>query len=64
MGPESQPGDYEAMATRTGNMFWAGEGTCGTHPATVHGAFISGLRAASEVVQAMIGQIVPPVVQG
>lgn len=57
LGPASQPGDYDAMAKPVGNLFFAGEATCGTHPATVHGAYLSGLRAASEVVEAMIGDI-------
>lgn len=57
LGPEAQPGDYEAMARSVGNLHFAGEATCGTHPATVHGAFISGLRAAAEVVEAMIGPV-------
>lgn len=54
-GPNFQPDDYEVMAKPIGNMFFAGEHTCGTHPATVHGAYISGLRAASEVLETMIG---------
>jgi hypothetical protein len=45
------------MANPIGNLFFAGEHTCGTHPATVHGAYISGLRAASEVLEAIIGPI-------
>jgi len=64
MSPTTVPGDYEAMAARTGNLHWAGEHTCGTHPATVHGAYLSGLRAASEVVEAMVGPIPPPSVIG
>ena len=56
-GPNFQPTDYEVMAKPIGNLFFAGEHTCGTHPATVHGAYISGLRAASEVLESMIGPI-------
>ncbi len=56
-GPNFQPDDYEVMAKPIGNLFFAGEHTCGTHPATVHGAYISGLRAASEVLESMIGPI-------
>jgi lysine-specific histone demethylase 1 len=48
------------MAKPIGNLFFAGEHTCGTHPATVHGAYISGLRAASEVLETMIGSIQIP----
>lgn len=57
LGTEALPGDYENMAKRTGNLHWAGEATCGTHPATVHGAFISGMRAAGEIVEQMVGPI-------
>ena len=60
LGTKAQPGDYEAMARPVGNLHFAGEATCGTHPATVHGAFISGLRAAAEVTESMIGPIPPP----
>lgn len=59
-GPNFQPNDYEVMARPIGNLFFAGEHTCGTHPATVHGAYISGLRAASEVLETMIGPIQVP----
>ncbi|KAB8611420.1 hypothetical protein FH972_025925 [Carpinus fangiana] len=57
LGPHAQPGDYDLMAQKVGNLHFAGEATCGTHPATVHGAYLSGLRAASEVIEAMIGPI-------
>lgn len=57
MGPTAQPGDYDAMARSIGSLHFAGEATCGTHPATVHGAYLSGLRAASEVVNSMLGPI-------
>ncbi|OBT76215.1 hypothetical protein VF21_05016 [Pseudogymnoascus sp. 05NY08] len=56
-GPNFQLDDYEVMAKPIGNLFFAGEHTCGTHPATVHGAYLSGLRVASEVLESMIGPI-------
>ena len=59
-GPNFQPDDYDHMARPIGNLFFGGEHTCGTHPATVHGAYISGLRAASEVLDVMIGPIDVP----
>ncbi|KOS19338.1 Lysine-specific histone demethylase 1A [Escovopsis weberi] len=59
-GPEMEPEDYNIMARTVGNLFFAGEHTIGTHPATVHGAYLSGLRAASEVLEAMIGPIEVP----
>ena len=60
VGSTSRPGDYEAMAAPVGNLHFAGEATCATHPATVHGAYISGLRAASEIIEDLIGPIEIP----
>ncbi|KAK2768585.1 hypothetical protein FQN54_000441 [Arachnomyces sp. PD_36] len=57
VGSNALPGDYDLMAKPIGNLFFAGEATCGTHPATVHGAYLSGLRAASEVLESLIGPI-------
>jgi lysine-specific histone demethylase 1 len=59
--PTMQADDYQAMAKPVGNLFFAGEHTTSTHPATVHGAYLSGLRAASEVIDAMLGPIHVPV---
>lgn len=58
--PGMQPDDYDIMARPIGNLFFAGEHTIGTHPATVHGAYLSGLRAASEILESMIGPIEVP----
>lgn len=60
VGATSLPGDYEVMARPVGNLHFAGEATCGTHPATVHGAYISGLRAASEIIEELLGPIEVP----
>ncbi|KAK4195683.1 putative lysine-specific histone demethylase [Triangularia verruculosa] len=59
-GPNMQADDYDIMARPIGNLYFAGEHTSGTHPATVHGAYLSGLRAASEVLDAMLGPIEIP----
>jgi Flavin containing amine oxidoreductase/HMG (high mobility group) box len=60
VAPGTMPDDYDTMARAIGAVHFAGEATCGTHPATVHGAYISGLRAAAEVVDALLGpQAVP-----
>ncbi|KAL2124772.1 hypothetical protein VTJ04DRAFT_1137 [Mycothermus thermophilus] len=59
-GPDMKADDYDTMARPIGNLYFAGEHTCGTHPATVHGAYLSGLRAASEVLDAMLGPIPVP----
>ena len=67
---EALPGDYDLMAKSIGNLHFAGEATCGTHPATVHGAYLSGLRAASEIVESVLGPtdvptpLVPPKANG
>ncbi|OJD19650.1 hypothetical protein AJ78_00382 [Emergomyces pasteurianus Ep9510] len=57
VGTNALPGDYDLMAKSIGNLYFAGEATCGTHPATVHGAYLSGLRAASEILESIIGPI-------
>ncbi|KAJ4424839.1 hypothetical protein N0V82_000558 [Gnomoniopsis sp. IMI 355080] len=56
-GVNMQPEDYQLMARTIGNLYFAGEHTIVTHPATVHGAYLSGLRAASDVLDAMLGPI-------
>jgi hypothetical protein len=56
-GPDSQSDDYKALAEPIGNLFFAGEHTSSMHPATVHGAYMSGIRAASKVLGFMIGSI-------
>lgn len=52
--------DYNLMAKPLGNLYFAGEHTTVTHPATVHGAYLSGLRAAAEIFDAMLGPIEVP----
>ena len=61
VAPETEQGDYDLMAEPVGNLHFAGEATCGTHPATVHGAFLSGLRVAAEVMDSMVGPINLPI---
>jgi len=59
---EARPGDYDLIAAPISNLFFAGEATIATHPATVHGAYLSGLRAAHEVFESIVGPIaIPPV---
>lgn len=58
---EARPGDYDLIAAPIQNLFFAGEATIASHPATVHGAYLSGLRAANEVFESMVGPIpIPP----
>lgn len=61
VGPEATAGDYDLMARRVGaSLHFAGEASCKSHPATVHGAYISGLRAAGEVAESILGPIAVP----
>jgi lysine-specific histone demethylase 1 len=60
VGAKTQTGDYDVMARPHGPLHFAGEATCGTHPATVHGAYLSGLRVAAEVFETMAGPIQVP----
>ncbi|RYN65689.1 hypothetical protein AA0118_g3055 [Alternaria tenuissima] len=60
VGPKTQAGDYDVMARPHGPLHFAGEATCGTHPATVHGAYLSGLRVAAEVAETILGPIKIP----
>ncbi|KAF1359368.1 hypothetical protein EJ07DRAFT_155821 [Lizonia empirigonia] len=60
VGAKTRTGDYDVMARPHGPLHFAGEATCGTHPATVHGAYLSGLRVAAEVFETMTGPIEVP----
>jgi monoamine oxidase len=53
----ARPGDYDLVGQPVDNIHFAGEATWANHPATVHGAYLSGLRAASEVLDSIIGPI-------
>ncbi|EPE07825.1 lysine-specific histone demethylase 1 [Ophiostoma piceae UAMH 11346] len=55
-GPEMKVDDYDIMARPVGrHLHFAGEHTIGTYPATVHGAYLSGVRAASDLVDELLG---------
>jgi len=48
------PGDYDALAQPVGKrLFFAGEHTHRDHPSTVHGAYLSGERAADEILSSL-----------
>jgi hypothetical protein len=61
VGPEATADDYDLMAKPVGSsLYFAGEASCKSYPATVHGAYISGLQAASEIAESILGPIHVP----
>lgn len=59
---EARPADYDLLSEPISNLHFAGEATCRYYPATVHGAYLSGLRVANEIFETMIGPIaIPPI---
>ena len=54
--PGASANDYDLLARPVaGKLFFAGEGTHRGHYGTVHGAFLSGVRAARQI-QALVGK--------
>ncbi|HSN98894.1 MAG TPA: FAD-dependent oxidoreductase, partial [Candidatus Nanopelagicales bacterium] len=47
--PGSTPANFDAMAEPVGRLIFAGEATNKDYYATVHGAYLSGVRAAQEI---------------
>ncbi|KAK6342724.1 hypothetical protein TWF718_008114 [Orbilia javanica] len=61
VAPGSTGADYDIIAEPINDqIFFAGEHTNRKYPATVHGAYISGLRVAGEVAESMLGPIQIP----
>lgn len=61
VGPEATGEDYNLLSKSIDDtIYFAGEHTCGTHPATVHGAYISGLQVAHDIMDSLLGPIKVP----
>nr|XP_010324354.1 lysine-specific histone demethylase 1 homolog 2-like [Solanum lycopersicum]XP_025887929.1 lysine-specific histone demethylase 1 homolog 2-like [Solanum lycopersicum]XP_025887930.1 lysine-specific histone demethylase 1 homolog 2-like [Solanum lycopersicum]XP_025887931.1 lysine-specific histone demethylase 1 homolog 2-like [Solanum lycopersicum]XP_025887932.1 lysine-specific histone demethylase 1 homolog 2-like [Solanum lycopersicum]XP_025887933.1 lysine-specific histone demethylase 1 homolog len=58
---QSSGSDYDILAENLGGrLFFAGEATIRQHPATMHGAYLSGLREASHIYRSMKARLNNP----
>ncbi|KAF9922346.1 hypothetical protein FBU30_007572 [Linnemannia zychae] len=56
VGQKGTGDDYDRLAKSVGGqLYFAGEATSRQYPATAHGAYLSGLRAAKEILDTLIG---------
>ncbi len=53
--PGGKSKDFDVLASPSGNLSFAGEATSRAHRGTVHGAYLSGQRAAQEVLVSFAG---------
>ncbi|WP_437285519.1 flavin monoamine oxidase family protein [Sorangium sp. So ce406] len=53
MPPGATPDDHDELARPAGRLHFAGEATHKGHASTVHGAYLSGVRAAQEIATQM-----------
>ncbi len=53
----ASPDDHDLLGSRCGRVQLAGEATWGDDPATVHGALLSGLRAAGRLLGREVGPL-------
>lgn len=48
-------GDFQEIAAPVANrLFFAGEATCSKYSATTHGAYLTGIREAENIHQALL----------
>ncbi|MFZ1342920.1 flavin monoamine oxidase family protein [Thiothrix eikelboomii] len=45
--------DRQILARKLGGLYWAGEATHSEYPGTVHGAYLSGIRAAKQLLKVL-----------
>ncbi|KAF9273055.1 hypothetical protein BGZ68_001874 [Mortierella alpina] len=56
VGKDGDGGDYDQMAKPIGDrLYFAGEATCRQYPATAHGAYLSGIKVAKDILDMLIG---------
>ncbi|CEM25339.1 unnamed protein product [Vitrella brassicaformis CCMP3155] len=55
--PGSSCLDYDLLSMPVGRCLFAGEHTCKHYPATVHGAYHSGVREAQRIIDAIAGGV-------
>ncbi|KAF9088536.1 hypothetical protein BGX23_007276 [Mortierella sp. AD031] len=56
VGQKGTGDDYDRLAKAVdGQLYFAGEATSRQYPATAHGAYLSGLRVAKEILDSLIG---------
>lgn len=61
VSPQASGEDYDLIGKSVAErLYFCGEASCRTHPATVHGAYLSGLRSAGEVLEQFYGDIKLP----
>ena len=52
--PGATAREFDALAEPVGRLYFAGEATIRKHQGTVHGAYLSGVHAANQIMQAKL----------